>query len=655
MAGPKAPIGSLSEHATQSARLARRDANPRSRPIKSSTKKHKKASLDDEESDSSSASSDHGSQAGDQDFLLQMIASRSSAPKSKAKQASSGAAVLPTTKAKAKSTAESVASDKKSAGAAVKKEPTSDDERVSDAESESGSSSDSSSDSESEVATTAGKSKKTKEGGGARLKTESESESESSGSESDGGQAKAKKTVKKSPSTTSSSSESGSSGSESEAEEPSNKKRGAKTKKEKTQRKVKTSESEDSTSEEESSTDESTAKKAEAEGAESSDSDSSASESQSSTSSSEDGSDEEADESMAIDMRNDGSGAPVAEIIANDFHLRKAQENVDASDVAQVFSQAQMQGKQVWYFTAPASIPIEVVEKLEIPLERAQKGLSILSHNGDDYGVAFEDASTTRSIKLLIPNKAGDKYGMLNRPLDQTVHLKRITQFSHGNESSTTFSQSHTTTSRPARPQPAGLKSRYHPIGVSNGSVGKNGDHTASENDEDVEMSQAPALPSSQQSARKPKGPVLVETPKPEKKKRKHTSDSAPPSSQPADVTGSSKKPKKARIDLIEPVSASKVGRVTPILPPRVPTMNGASVTNSGRKESVVPLPPNFQRMSQSMSDPRSSPTRSSPTKETPKAHKADRKVKGKDKDGGKPTPKVTPVTPPVPHVQRRP
>jgi hypothetical protein len=85
---------------------------------------------------------------------------------------------------------------------------------------------------------------------------------------------------------------------------------------------------------------------------------------------------------------------------------------VDALDVAAVFARAKMEGKQLWYFTAPASIPIEVVEKLEIPLERAQKGLSILSHNGDDYGVAFEDASTSRSIKLLIPNKAGDAYGM---------------------------------------------------------------------------------------------------------------------------------------------------------------------------------------------------------------------------------------------------
>lgn len=50
------------------------------------------------------------------------------------------------------------------------------------------------------------------------------------------------------------------------------------------------------------------------------------------------------------------------------------------------------------------------MEKLAIPLERAQKGLPILSHNGDDYGVAFEDAATCHTIKLLIPNKEGDTY-----------------------------------------------------------------------------------------------------------------------------------------------------------------------------------------------------------------------------------------------------
>jgi hypothetical protein len=98
--------------------------------------------------------------------------------------------------------------------------------------------------------------------------------------------------------------------------------------------------------------------------------------------------------------------------VSSEFHLRKADDGTSAADVAQFFSEAKMEGKQLWYFTAPASIPIEVVEKLEIPLERAQKGLSILSHNGDEYGVTFEDASTSRAIKLVIPNKAGDQYHM---------------------------------------------------------------------------------------------------------------------------------------------------------------------------------------------------------------------------------------------------
>lgn len=102
----------------------------------------------------------------------------------------------------------------------------------------------------------------------------------------------------------------------------------------------------------------------------------------------------------------------IPEVVSSDFHLRKAGDGTDATDVAKFFSQAKLEGKQIWYFTAPASISIEVVEKLEIPLERAQQGLSILSHKGDDYGVAFEDASTSRAIKLVIPNKAGDQYHM---------------------------------------------------------------------------------------------------------------------------------------------------------------------------------------------------------------------------------------------------
>jgi hypothetical protein len=111
-------------------------------------------------------------------------------------------------------------------------------------------------------------------------------------------------------------------------------------------------------------------------------------------------------------------------VVSNEFHLRKAEDGTNAADVAKFFTEAQKKGKQIWYFTAPASVPIEVVEKLEIPLERAKKGESILSHNGDDYGVAFEDAATSRAIKLLIPSKTGDQYHLRrSTPLRGTVMM----------------------------------------------------------------------------------------------------------------------------------------------------------------------------------------------------------------------------------------
>ena len=102
--------------------------------------------------------------------------------------------------------------------------------------------------------------------------------------------------------------------------------------------------------------------------------------------------------------------AKIPEIIAHDFHLCKGEESMDANEVARIFQDAQTQGKQIWYFTAPASVPIEVIQKQPIPLDKIQSGKPFLSHNGDDYTGAFEDQSTVHTIKLLIPSKAGNQY-----------------------------------------------------------------------------------------------------------------------------------------------------------------------------------------------------------------------------------------------------
>jgi hypothetical protein len=98
--------------------------------------------------------------------------------------------------------------------------------------------------------------------------------------------------------------------------------------------------------------------------------------------------------------------------VGEDYKLRPASKDLDAKQVAKMLKEAKASGKQLWYFTAPASLPISVVEKMEVAMDRAQQGLSIISHNGDDYGISFEDNITTRTIKILIPNSKDKKYGI---------------------------------------------------------------------------------------------------------------------------------------------------------------------------------------------------------------------------------------------------
>lgn len=109
------------------------------------------------------------------------------------------------------------------------------------------------------------------------------------------------------------------------------------------------------------------------------------------------------------DIRCSGS---IPEFVAPDFHLRKLEGSANASEIATFFSKAQMEGKQVWYITAPASLPVTVVQDLTIPIDQAQKGLPVLTHNGDDYRMAFDNPAASSSFRLLIPNKKGDEYSL---------------------------------------------------------------------------------------------------------------------------------------------------------------------------------------------------------------------------------------------------
>jgi hypothetical protein len=82
---------------------------------------------------------------------------------------------------------------------------------------------------------------------------------------------------------------------------------------------------------------------------------------------------------------------------------------VDAADVAKIFRDAKSEGKQIWYFTVPASLPIEVIQEHAIPLDKIRAGAPIVAHDGADY-TASSDCVVDTSITVLIPKKAGKKY-----------------------------------------------------------------------------------------------------------------------------------------------------------------------------------------------------------------------------------------------------
>lgn len=90
--------------------------------------------------------------------------------------------------------------------------------------------------------------------------------------------------------------------------------------------------------------------------------------------------------------------------------LRKASSDNPAKEVTEFFSKANLEGKQVWYFTAPASLPITVLKDMQIDLSKAATGEALLNHKGDEYGLDLEANATSTQIQLLIPSQAGDNY-----------------------------------------------------------------------------------------------------------------------------------------------------------------------------------------------------------------------------------------------------
>ncbi|KAK1977698.1 DNA-directed RNA polymerase I subunit RPA34.5-domain-containing protein [Colletotrichum cereale] len=280
------------------------------------------------------------------------------------------------------------------------------------------------------------------------------------------------------------------------------------------------------------------------------------------SSSEEDGPD---DEPVAVAARRNSNDLTVPGFVGKDFVLRKAQGDEDGKDMSDFFAKAKFDGKQLWYFTAPASIPISVVEKLQIPMDKAQNGDAIFKHNSEDYTVGFDVGST--AVQLLIPNKKGTRYDQASQKVDKVLHVKRVTQLVGSEPHAPRSNQPNA-----ARPQPPGLRARFRPIGVSDDTpLGSIGFDASPDSDEDVDMAPAPALPPSSKKSKRAStqdDAMDVDEPTPksakkDKKKSKTTRDPVQdsqstvievPNSQP--LTSKKDKKSKKRRDSIESISS---------------------------------------------------------------------------------------------------
>ncbi|KAL2674996.1 hypothetical protein Neosp_011176 [[Neocosmospora] mangrovei] len=291
-----------------------------------------------------------------------------------------------------------------------------------------------------------------------------------------------------------------------------------------------TSSSDSSDSESEDDDDEQAAKPAKKAAAPESDS--------SSSSEAEDSDDEMVDESMHIEDRQVQSRAAVPNFIAPDFVLRKGDDGASGQDVAEICTQANLEGKQFWYFTVPSNVPISVVQNLEIPMNQSQSGNSVFSHDGEDYGVSFESIAPKGNIQILIPSSDGAQYRSSSKQVDQVMQVKKITQL--GANSNVGPAAKNT-----PRAQPSGLKARYQPIGV-NEPMGTIGDDEAGE--EDVEMTEAPT--------------VSTKTPKKDKKRK--SKEAAAQDTPDVSTSAKGKKQKKRGESVAEPASSLTAEAATP-------------------------------------------------------------------------------------------
>jgi hypothetical protein len=75
---------------------------------------------------------------------------------------------------------------------------------------------------------------------------------------------------------------------------------------------------------------------------------------------------------------------------------------------SEILNDRNLAGKQIWYFTAPASVDISALN--EISLLDMKEGKPVLKHKGYEYKFVVETAKNQKFMNIMVPNNLDKGY-----------------------------------------------------------------------------------------------------------------------------------------------------------------------------------------------------------------------------------------------------
>ena len=174
--------------------------------------------------------------------------------------------------------------------------------------------------------------------------------------------------------------------------------------------------------------------------------------------------------------------------------------------------------KEIWYISAPASLPITALK--EVALEKFAKQQAIMTHNGESYTLVSDPAVRDTTRVLLPEGKRG--YKVISTPVKHVLQFQQIlsVQATASKGRPKTTSQVLLDTDLPTKPakkaQPTGLKMRFRPSGFGDGHLG----HIGSSDEEDLPDLPAFRHPPCLESGKR-KEPASETSPEKSEKKKK--------------------------------------------------------------------------------------------------------------------------------------